>query len=483
MARRNANGEGTIYRRKDGRWEGAIYVLTTSGTRKRLRVYGATRTEVHAKLVEEKLKQQQGIPAPDKAWKLGEYLDYWLENIVKPYRRPTTYESYEIKARHYLKPKLGHYTLKQLSVPTLQSYLNSLLADEQSVRNVQMLREVLSSALTSAMRQEIVTRNVARLVQLPGRAPSSGSAWTLTEATHFLQATKTHWLYPAFVLLLFYGLRRGEVLGIRWEDVRFARGELRIEQQIYRANGVIAEGPLKTRASRRRLPLLGVAREALLAQFASSELSFSHLVFKAQKSDGPVAPQTFTRAFQRACRDAGLRVMRAHDMRHTTATLLKDLGVPARDVQLILGHSNIITTQQIYQHDDMSTRRDALERLERQLHPDGNADSPEESALPSELPSNVVSGLRQTKRRRPSNTFFSINSWLGWRDSNPRMLGPEFHTQAASHTTTSLTNRLMQIDQTLNECRRTWILGAAAVNLAVSQNGPEIQPSENHRAA
>lgn len=247
MARRNANGEGTIYQRKGGRWEGAVYVLTTSGTRKRLRVYGASRAEAHAKLIEVKSAQQQGIAAPDKIWKLGEYLDYWLENIIKPYRRPTTYESYENKIRLYLKPGLGNYSLKQVSVPTLQRYLNDQISKGNSVRVVQMLREVLSSALTSAMRQELVTRNVARLVQLPGRDSSRGAAWTLAEATHFLEASKNHWLYPVFVLLLFYGLRRGEVLGIRWEDVHFARNELHIEQQIYRANRVVGEGPLKTK--------------------------------------------------------------------------------------------------------------------------------------------------------------------------------------------------------------------------------------------
>lgn len=99
-------------------------------------------------------------------------------------------------------------------------------------------------------------------------------------------------------------------------------------------------------------------------------------------------------------------------MRHTTATLLKNLGVPARDVQLILGHSNIMTTQQIYQHDDMSTRRDALTRLQESFGLDGNADPVKESALPSKLPSHVISGLDKDERRRPMDAFFSINSWL-----------------------------------------------------------------------
>lgn len=76
MARRHSNGEGTLYQRKDRRWEGAVYVLTTSGERKRVRVYGATQAEARHKLAEIKTRDDQGIPAADKSWKLGSYLDY-----------------------------------------------------------------------------------------------------------------------------------------------------------------------------------------------------------------------------------------------------------------------------------------------------------------------------------------------------------------------------------------------------------------------
>lgn len=469
MGRRNSNGEGSIYHRKDGRWEGAVYVLTSSGIRKRLRVYGATRAEVHAKLTEAKAKQAQGIAMPDKAWRLGDYLDYWLEHIIRPTRRPTTYESYEIKVRLHLKPELGHHLLTQLSAPALQSYLNHHMASGRSHRVVQMLREILSSALTSAMRQELVGRNVARLVQLPGRSSSIGAAWTLAEATHFLKKNQDHWLYPAFVLLLVYGLRRGEVIGLRWEDVRFARGELHIEQQVYRANGVVSEGPLKTKASRRVLPLVGLAREVLLAKYAASGDLLPRLVFAAQKGGGPVAPQTFTRAFQRACKSVGLRVARAHDMRHTTATLLKDLGVPARDVQLILGHSNIVTTQQIYQHDDLSRRRDALTRLEQQFDLDGNADHPEEPALPSKQPSTLVLAIDKQQEKTPDRRLHLYNFMAGVEGFEPPNAGTRIR---ANTMLTPFSTRITEVNNSLTRRRKALFLGVAAVNLAVKTESP-----------
>ncbi len=474
MARRNSNGEGTIYRRKDERWEGAVYVLTTSGKRKRLRVYGNSRAEVHSKLIEAKARQNQGIATPDKVWKLGDYFDYWLEQIIRPNRRPTTYEAYEIKVRCYLKPDLGHYTLAQLSIPILQSYLNQRLADGQSRRTVHMLREVLSSTLTSAMRQELIGRNVARLVMLPGQSSAEVVPWTVDEATQFLSETDGHWLQPAFILLVLYGLRRGEVLGLRWQDVDFARQEIRIQQQIYRANGVVRAGPVKTAAGQRKLPLLGLAQRVLLAHQKTAKSSSSDLIFTAQKSDDPIGPQTFTRAFQRLCEGHGLRRIRLHDIRHTTATLLKNLGVPARDTQLILGHSNVVTTQQIYQHGDMNSRRHALERLEILF--DDN--SQRMGLLPSKQPSTAVSALSGDEKRRPLDTFFSISSWLGRQDSNLRMLVPKFESKSIHDTTANFHTRVTQANQSLNARRQLLFLGVVAVNLAVKNNQASYSPEK-----
>jgi Phage integrase, N-terminal SAM-like domain len=125
FARQRLNGEGTVSGpRKDGRYVGAFYALTTAGTRKRVYVYGRTREEAHDRLVEEQSKAARGIPVPAQSWKLGPYLDYWLEHVIKPTRRPATYALYEMIVRLHLAPALGKYPLKQLSVPTVQAFLN-----------------------------------------------------------------------------------------------------------------------------------------------------------------------------------------------------------------------------------------------------------------------------------------------------------------------------------------------------------------------
>ncbi len=376
MAGRKANGEGTIYRRKDGRYEGAAYFRTTSGVRKRLRVYGRTREEVHTSLTEAKAKAQQGIPLPDRVWQLGDYLDYWLESVVSVNRRRTTYGRYEVIVRLHLKPGLGNHKLNRLSAPIAQSFMNQKLSEGYSVRNVHIMREVLSAALTNAQREELVNRNVARLVTLATYQPADITPWSATEATRFLEVAKSSSHYVTFALLMLYGLRRGEVLGLRWQDIDFESGEIHIRQQLQRVKGLLYQAPLKTKAGKRDLPLLGFTQTLLRAHHAQQQTArhavgavwpaADNLVFTSE-SGHPIEPRNLSRSFEHLSKLHKLRVIRLHDLRHTTATLLKGLGVPARDAQLILGHSDISTTQSIYQHDDMESRRETLGRIEKLL--------------------------------------------------------------------------------------------------------------------
>jgi integrase len=372
---RRPNGEGTIYRRKDGRWEGAAFVPTNIGTRKRLRIYGHTREEVHRQLIEEQAKAHRGTPTPARGWRLDAYLDYWLDEIVRRIRRPATYALYETTARLYLKPGLGTRPLTRLSLPMVQGFLNSRLEAGDSVSKVETMRKVLSSALTRALREELVMRNVAQLVTLPSRKRKEVSAWSADEARQFLQAAQDNQLYLAFLLLLVYGLRRGEVLGLRWSDIDFDVGVIRIRQQIQRIRGQLIIGPTKTHASHRELPLVDIARGPLmeLHQQQASTLQPTQeappvhdLVFRTSTGQ-PIEPRNLVRSFEAICRHAGLRRIRVHDTRRTAATLLNKLGVPARDTQLILGHSRISITQEIYTDVDRESKTIALNRMQKLL--------------------------------------------------------------------------------------------------------------------
>ena len=160
--KRRANREGSVWQRRDGRWTGAAYVLTTAGTFKRTYVYAHT-DEAHAKLVRLQESSARGIPLPDHPWKVGEYLDYWLANVARPAVRPTTYAKYELIVRLYLRPGLGPHRLDRLSVQVVQSFFNARLVAGDSVALVHITRTVLSTALACAMREELLQRNLARL--------------------------------------------------------------------------------------------------------------------------------------------------------------------------------------------------------------------------------------------------------------------------------------------------------------------------------
>jgi integrase len=350
-----------------------------AGTRKRITVYGHTRQQVTERMREAQEHNRLGIPVPDQAWKLTDWLDYWLEHVVFPNRRPKTYELYKMIVLADLKPALGNYPLTRLSATRVQAFLNGQLAAGQSIRRVQIMRTVLSSALTRAMVEELVVRNVARLAELPTWERKPITPWTAAEARAFLDAAKDDPLYPAFALLLTYGLRRGEVLGLRWRDIDEDDGEIRIRQQIQRVNGELRLGPVKTSAGRRDLPLLPIASDALgirrdaqaTDQYALGPTWHDNGLVFTTRTGRPVEPRNLVRSFRRICDDNKIRLIAVHHLRHTTATLLKNLGVPARDVQIILGHSRLAVTLEIYTHEDRQAQREALGKISDALRRDG----------------------------------------------------------------------------------------------------------------
>jgi len=271
---------------------------------------------------------------------------------------------------------------------SVQAFFNSRLSAGDSIAKVRVMRVVLSAALTRAMREELVSRNVARLVTLPPAPARDRRPWSVEEARRFLQVARRDPLHAAFTFLPAYGLRRGEVLGLSWDDVDLDQGVIHVRRQVVRAGGQLHLGPVKTTAGVRELPLLEIARDALIEHEAKqllgnsvSEWDRERLIFTTA-SGRPVEPRNIGRSFERIVRKAGVRPIRLHDLRHTTASLLKKLGVSPRDAMVILGHSNISVTLGIYTHVDEDSRRDALDRLGQALRPPGPAaSSPVDTAV------------------------------------------------------------------------------------------------------
>jgi hypothetical protein len=199
-------------------------------------------------------------------------------------------------------------------------------------------------------------------------------------------------------------MRRGEVLGLRWKDLDLDRGTISIEQQLQRIGAELRVGPVKTSAGRRTLPVLARTRLGMLdhlarrvqhdSREATDLLASDELIFTS-KLGTPVDPKNFVRSFHLICDKAGIRRITVHQLRHTAATLLKNLGVPARDAQLILGHAQVTTTQQLYQHGDIEGQSKAMEQVERQLLADSGSTRSGQNWWANEKSADQVDGFLQ----------------------------------------------------------------------------------------
>ena len=358
---RRANGEGTIGKRKDGRWEARYWVTLPDGTRKRQSVIKIKRNDALETMKQEQALASQGTPVNRDGQTLNQFLDYWLENIAPIDKRPATLCKYEMVTRVHIKPYIGLRRLVSLSVSDVQALIKNRQQAGCSPRMIQIIRNVLSSALKSAQRLELIHKNVARLAIVPVAPQVKRSTWSCEQASTFLEHAKTHRLYPAFLMFFSYGMRRGEVLGLRWCDVDFENDSIHICQQQSYVNARISFGELKTKASNRYLPLLPNVKHELL-KMRPNEMGQNGLVFLSLAGT-PIDPKNLVRTFHMLRKEVGLPRITIHEIRHTTATLLKNLNVPARDAQLILGHSSVITTQQHYQHADIELQKEALETL------------------------------------------------------------------------------------------------------------------------
>ncbi|WP_329120998.1 tyrosine-type recombinase/integrase [Streptomyces sp. NBC_01353] len=372
--KRNPNGAGTITQRKDGRYQAAVYVLQPDGTRARKFAYGKTWAECDIKRRALLDKVDNGIPVPTRSAKLSEWLPYWLDNIIKPRRKKTTAAKYEVHVRLYLVPMIGSKRLESLSVADVRRFLVQL-EKTTSAATAKESHRVLRTALTAACREELVTRNVATLVEPPTVAARELSPWSLDETLDFLAAARKDPLYAAFVLAIALGFRRGEVVGLRWENVDLNKREIRVRTQRQRVAGEVYEDDPKGRRRKQTLPLPAICVAPLRWQRMRQAADRDRLgefwedtgyVFTT-RTGKPIEPRNLYRSFTRVAKNAGLRVIRLHDARHGTATLLTAAGVAPRVVMEILGHSQIAVTMNVYTHVVQDTQREAVSHMDRLL--------------------------------------------------------------------------------------------------------------------
>jgi integrase len=419
-SRARANGDGSIYPYRNG-YAGYAWVRTPTGQRKRKYVYGKTRDAAHDKWVELTAKAAK-LPIPTTTPTVAEYLAYWLAEVIRPNREDGTHTHYEVMARLHVVPGVGKRRIDRLTVRETQAWLNKLArscqccAQEKDTnrksprccaigaccedypgrRVIEAARGTLRAALNHAMREELISRNVAELVKLPKvqKKLRRRNSWTVDEARRFLESSRNDndLLYPLWVLIIVLGLRKGEALGLiwpeddgDWPDAAEDTAEIALEWQLQRVGGkpLTHKQQLKADGSTDTLPLPPIAVTALRLARQNQQKARNcgwpsvcicgdaHTLVLTTRNGRPIEPRNINRAFDIRCTRAGVRRITIHDTRRTCGSLLAALDVHPRVAMQILRHSRIAITMEIYTQVPDATTRAALNGLSDELDQGG----------------------------------------------------------------------------------------------------------------
>ena len=367
MTKRRGNGEGSIYLRKDGRWSAGLSL----GGLKRKHFLGHSRAEVAGKLAEALRDQYKGIPVISSNQSVGKYLDYWLES-VRGSVRPKTFESYDLNVRR-LKPLVGKTRLTALSPAAIERAYGELITAGLAKRSVLQAHTVIHNALKKAVQWGLLGINPCDSVSVP--RPERNEMQTLSQdaVMQLFVATGEDPLHALWVLLPTTGLRLGEALGLKWEDIDFGHDRLMVRRGLQRQHedGLVFVEP-KTAKSRRTVYFPegtgSVLREHRRRQleaklFLGPAWHDNGLVFC--RADGqPLDPTKLSSKLRRILSIAGLPRIRVHDLRHTAATLHLARGENPKVVQELLGHSTITLTMDTYSHVTPAIHQAAASRMQ-----------------------------------------------------------------------------------------------------------------------
>ena len=357
MARRS-KGEGTVCKRPDGLWEARLDLGVVDGNRRSKTVYGKTRREATEKLNTLRQQQVQGVNLAAEKQTVGQFLETWVEQTIKPNRREKTYESYDYLCRLHLIPAIGHILLADLSPQQCEWLVNQLRAKDISVNTVRAALRTLSAALNRAVNFGLIARNPIAVIEKPTMEKRPMTIWDKQQAQHFLDTVQGHRLEPLYRLALSLGLRQGELIALTWDDIALEQGTLKIRRA-------------KTEAGVRTLSLPPVLIDVLrrhqdrqqVEQTIQGERWQAHgLVFPSEVGT-PLSARNLVRHFKLATEKAGLPDIRFHDLRHSCTSFLVAQGVHPRVAMEILGHSQISITMDVYAHVGGEEQRAALAKV------------------------------------------------------------------------------------------------------------------------
>jgi integrase len=357
MAKRRGNNEGSIYRRKDGYWVGQYGVQTAEGTKTRY-IYGKRREDVREKLTKAIADRDGGLVYDAGNITVGEYLDRWLNDSVRDTVRQRTWERYEQFVRVHLTPALGKIKLAKLTPAHVRGLYRDKLNSGLAPRTVLHIHRAFSKALKQAAADGLIPRNPAAPVKPPQPRGEEIRPLNRAQVRVLFEAASGDRLEALYIVAVTAGLRRGELQGLKWEDLDLEAGMLQVRRTCSEPKGGhIFEAPKSGKGRNIRLTQSAVAALRMHRRRQLEERMYKADLWQEQ---GLVFPSTvgtplwggnLNRAFKATLQRAGLpKSTRFHDLRHTCATLLLKQGVNPKFVQELLGHADISLTLNVYSH-------------------------------------------------------------------------------------------------------------------------------------
>jgi len=362
-----------FYQRGDnGRWTAQLDYGRNPQTGKLERnyIYGASKQEVKEKvnaMLAKIHKGQYRYNCNDKV-KLKEWLYTWLEGRENAIAYKT-YKEYESNIRNHIVPKIGEYNLKDLNTRIIQKLVNDKYKNGRirgsgglSRRSVKYIYQTLNTALKQAVKEKLITHNPVKAVELPkskGNTKYKIDPLTKYQANKLLKTAKDSNLYIAYFISLHTGMRKAELLGLKWTDVDENNNTIEVNRQVQRitGKGLNIKG-LKSDSSYRKIPInqnvinkLNIHKKTQKENklFYGPDYIDRNLIISKENGDY-ITPEKIYKEFKSLLKIAGLPDIRLHDLRHTYATLSLQEGVPAKVIQKTLGHASIQTTLDIYSH-------------------------------------------------------------------------------------------------------------------------------------
>ncbi len=411
MAKKAPNNLGSSRQRPDGRWECRISL--PDGRRKSF--YATTQKEVLANANTWKKDQELGLNADSAKLTVKQFLLEWIEDTAKQRVRPSTYASYKSHITQHLIPVLGRTRLRNLSVPQVNAMLSALVTSGMNPTTVNLIRATLRTSLTSAVKWGLVTQNVAGLSDARRMRRERIKPLTIEQARTLLAYSKDDRIGMLIHVAIHTGMRQGELLALRWQDVELENGELQVRHTLTKVDGRLTLTEPKTEQSQRSIRLATSAVRALRTQqerVHDLELAAAH----RWQEHGLVFPSTIgtylnasnvTHRFQEVLEAARLPRQRFHDLRHCTASILLAEGMDLFTVKEVLGHSQISLTANTYGHLTRKLADEAAIRMDRAFS-DPNFDPKAERLTPENTPEAIAPDDTEltpsSKKRRNDGT-------------------------------------------------------------------------------